>query len=86
MRVFLAGATGTLGRPTSRAMVAAGHAVRGVARGPAKAEIARADGGEPVEVGLFDVVMGEGAHVTLVSRRVSNRSFRAAAARKIAAP
>lgn len=55
MRVFLAGATGTLGRPTTRALVAAGHRVRGVARGPAKAEVVRADGGEPVEVSLFDV-------------------------------
>jgi nucleoside-diphosphate-sugar epimerase len=54
MRVFLAGATGALGRPTSRAQVAAGHRVRGVARGPAKADIVRADGGEPIEVSLFD--------------------------------
>jgi nucleoside-diphosphate-sugar epimerase len=54
MRVFLTGATGALGRPTSRALVAAGHRVRGVARGPAKADLVRADGGEPVEVSLFD--------------------------------
>ena len=54
MRVFLAGATGALGRPTTRALVAAGHRVRGVARGPAKADLVRADGGEPVEVSLFD--------------------------------
>jgi nucleoside-diphosphate-sugar epimerase len=53
--VFLAGATGTLGRPTLRSLVAAGHTVRGLARGPAKAEVVRADGGEPVEVSLFDV-------------------------------
>jgi len=54
MRVFLAGATGALGRPTTRALVAAGHQVRGVARGPAKADVVRADGGEPIEVNLFD--------------------------------
>jgi nucleoside-diphosphate-sugar epimerase len=54
MRVFLAGATGALGRPTTRALVAAGHRVRGVARGPAKADVVRADGGEPVDVSLFD--------------------------------
>lgn len=54
MQVFLTGATGALGRPTSRALVAAGHRVRGVARGPAKADVVRADGGEPVEVSLFD--------------------------------
>lgn len=54
MQVFLTGATGALGRPTSRALVAAGHRVRGVARGPAKADAVRADGAEPVEVSLFD--------------------------------
>lgn len=54
MRVFLAGATGAIGRPTSRALVAAGHEVRGVARGPAKAELVRADGAEPIDVSLFD--------------------------------
>jgi nucleoside-diphosphate-sugar epimerase len=54
MRVFLAGATGALGRPTARALVAAGHRVRGVARGPAKADVVRADGAEAIEVGLFD--------------------------------
>ena len=55
MRVFLTGATGALGRPTTRALVAAGHRVRGVARGPEKADIVRADGGEPIQVSLFDV-------------------------------
>jgi len=55
MRVFLTGATGALGRPTTRALRAAGHEVRGVARGPAKDDLVRADGGEPVEVSLFDV-------------------------------
>ena len=54
MQVFLTGATGVLGRPTCRALVGAGHRVRGVARGPAKADGVRADGGEPVEVSLFD--------------------------------
>ncbi|HEY2386781.1 MAG TPA: NAD-dependent epimerase/dehydratase family protein [Candidatus Binatia bacterium] len=55
MRVFLTGATGALGRPTTRALRAAGHGVLGVARGPAKAAVVRADGGEPVAVSLFDV-------------------------------
>src|SRR5262245_32217081 len=54
MRVFLAGATGALGRPSARALSAAGHRVRGVARGAAKADVVRADGAEPVEVSLFD--------------------------------
>jgi nucleoside-diphosphate-sugar epimerase len=61
MRVFLAGATGALGRPTSRALVAAGHRVRGVARGPAKAAVVRSDGAEPVEVSLFDTPALHGA-------------------------
>ncbi len=54
MLVLLTGATGALGRPTSRALRAAGHRVRGVARGPAKVNVVRTDGGEPVEVDLFD--------------------------------
>jgi nucleoside-diphosphate-sugar epimerase len=54
MRVFVAGATGTLGRPTVAALVAAGHAVRGVARTAEKAEALRRLGAEPVAVDLFD--------------------------------
>ena len=54
MRVFVAGATGTLGRPTVAALIAAGHAVRGVARTPEKAEVLRRLGAEPVAVDLFD--------------------------------
>jgi nucleoside-diphosphate-sugar epimerase len=54
MKVFVAGATGVLGRPTVRALVEAGHAVRGTARGPEKADLLRSLGAEPVEVDLFD--------------------------------
>jgi nucleoside-diphosphate-sugar epimerase len=54
MKVLVAGATGVLGRPTVRALVEAGHEVRGTARGPQKAEILRSLGAEPVEVDLFD--------------------------------
>jgi nucleoside-diphosphate-sugar epimerase len=54
MNVFIAGATGTLGQPTVRALIAAGHAVRGNARGREKAELLRTLGAEPVEVDLFD--------------------------------
>ena len=39
MKVFLAGATGVLGRPTVQALVNAGHQLRGTARGPEKAEM-----------------------------------------------
>ena len=54
MRVFVAGATGVLGRRAVAALVAAGHEVTAVVRSPAKAELARSLGATPVEVGLFD--------------------------------
>ena len=54
MKVFVAGATGVLGRPTVRALVGAGHEVRGTARRPEKAELLRSLGADPVEVDLFD--------------------------------
>jgi nucleoside-diphosphate-sugar epimerase len=53
MRVFVAGATGTLGRPTVRALVAAGHTVRGVARRPENVAVLRALGAEPALVADF---------------------------------
>jgi nucleoside-diphosphate-sugar epimerase len=54
MKVFLAGATGVLGRATVPRLVAAGHEVTAVARGPVKAERLRAQGAVPVAVDLFD--------------------------------
>jgi len=54
MKVFVAGATGVLGRPTVRALVEAGHAVRGTARGDEKSALLRSLGVEPVAVDLFD--------------------------------
>ena len=54
MRVFVAGATGVLGRRALRELTAAGHQVTGVARTPAKAELVYASGATPVEVDLFD--------------------------------
>src|SRR5687768_1345101 len=54
MKVFLTGATGTLGRPTARALIEAGHEVRGTARGEEKAQLLRSLGAEPVSVNLFD--------------------------------
>ncbi len=55
MRVFVAGGTGTLGRPTVRLLVAAGHEVRALARTPARSESLRALGAEPVVADLFDL-------------------------------
>ncbi len=54
MRVFVAGGTGVLGRPTVRALVAAGHRVSVVARGPEKADLLRRLGAGPIEVDLYD--------------------------------
>ena len=54
MKVFVAGATGVLGRPTVRALVEAGHEVCGTARGDEKSVLLRSLGAEPVAVDLFD--------------------------------
>lgn len=60
-KVFLAGATGVVGVPALEALVAAGHDVTGVARGPEKAELVRRTGATPVEVDLFDTGAVEAA-------------------------
>jgi nucleoside-diphosphate-sugar epimerase len=54
MRVFVAGATGVLGQPSVKALVAAGHDVRGAARSEEKAALLRSLGAMPVTVDLFD--------------------------------
>jgi len=54
MRVFVAGATGVIGRRAVRALIAAGHEVTAAVRSPAKAALARSLGATPVEVDLFD--------------------------------
>jgi nucleoside-diphosphate-sugar epimerase len=54
MKLFVAGATGVLGRPAVRALIAAGHEVRGIARAEEKAAMLRGYGAEPVTVDLFD--------------------------------
>ena len=54
MRVFVAGATGVLGRPTVQALVAAGHRVTGSARGEEKAALLRSLGAAPMPVDLFN--------------------------------
>ena len=54
MKVFIAGATGVLGRPTVERLVAAGHQVTGTARGPEKAALLRSLGATPAEVDLYD--------------------------------
>ncbi len=61
MKTFVAGATGVLGKPGVRALVEAGHEVRGTARGAEKAETLRSLGAEPIEVDLFDAGSVRGA-------------------------
>jgi nucleoside-diphosphate-sugar epimerase len=48
MRVFVAGATGAIGRPLVAALIAAGHSVVGSTRTAAKAEAIKRMGAEPV--------------------------------------
>jgi nucleoside-diphosphate-sugar epimerase len=54
MEIFVAGATGDLGRPAVQALVTAGHEVRGAARGEDKAALLRSLGADPHTVDLFD--------------------------------
>ena len=54
MKIFVAGATGVLGRATCAALVAAGHGVTGVARTDKTGTLLRSLGVEPVSVDLFD--------------------------------
>jgi nucleoside-diphosphate-sugar epimerase len=54
MRIFLAGATGVMGRRLLPLLVAEGHEVRALARGERGRELVAAAGGEPVAADLFD--------------------------------
>lgn len=54
MKVFVAGATGVVGRRAVARLVAAGHEVTGVARSDEKAELLRSLGATPARVDLFD--------------------------------
>ncbi|HET8698243.1 MAG TPA: NAD-dependent epimerase/dehydratase family protein [Gammaproteobacteria bacterium] len=54
MRIFLAGATGLIGRRLVPLMVADGHAVAGMTRTSSKVDELRAAGAEPVVCDLFD--------------------------------
>jgi len=53
-RVFLAGATGVIGRELVGLLVAQGHAVAGMTRSPSKADALREAGAEPVVCDVFD--------------------------------
>ena len=55
MKVFVAGATGAVGRPLVPKLIAAGHEVTGMTRSEAKAEELRAAGANAAVVDVFDV-------------------------------
>lgn len=73
MRVFIAGATGVVGRRAAAQYVAAGHDVTGVTRDERGDAIVREAGGSPVRVDLFDAdavaraVEGHGVVVNLAT-------------------
>jgi nucleoside-diphosphate-sugar epimerase len=54
MRVFVAGATGAIGRPLVPRLLAAGHEVTGMTRSAERAERLRAEGAEAVVCDVFD--------------------------------
>ena len=54
MKVFVAGASGAIGRPLVRQLVAAGHEVTGMTRRQERAEEIRAAGAEAVVCDVFD--------------------------------
>lgn len=55
MRIFLAGATGVIGKPLTKLLVDAGHQVTGTTRSAAKAGDIRALGAQAVVVDAFDL-------------------------------
>jgi 2-alkyl-3-oxoalkanoate reductase len=55
MRVFVAGASGVIGKPLVPALVEAGHEVAAMTRSPEKAEALRAAGADPVICDALDL-------------------------------
>ena len=66
MRVFLAGATGAIGRPLLPRLVAAGHEVTGMTRSDARAEAIRATGAKAV---VGDALDAEALRAAVVEAR-----------------
>lgn len=54
MRVFVAGASGVIGRRLLPLLREAGHEVAGMTRSPARADLVRSLGAEPVVADAFD--------------------------------
>jgi nucleoside-diphosphate-sugar epimerase len=61
MKVFVAGASGVIGRPLVRQLVEAGHEVTGMTRSEGKAEPIREAGGTAVVCDVFDAPALEAA-------------------------
>lgn len=61
MKVFVTGATGTLGSPTVRQLVAGGHDVRALARSEKNEKLLLEMGAIPVKADLFDSAVLENA-------------------------
>ena len=60
MKVFVAGASGAIGRPLVRQLVAAGHEVTGTTRREERAEEIRAAGATAVVCDVFDAAGARG--------------------------
>ena len=54
MRVFVAGASGAIGRPLVRKLLAAGHEVTGMTRRQERAEEIRAAGADAIVCDVFE--------------------------------
>jgi nucleoside-diphosphate-sugar epimerase len=73
MKVFIAGATGAIGRHATRAVVEAGYTVTAIARTPEKAAALERQGAKAVNVSVFDrlalteVFKGQDAVINLTS-------------------
>jgi uncharacterized protein YbjT (DUF2867 family) len=63
MRIFLAGASGVIGRRLVPMLVEAGHTVAGTTRSEEKAELVRGLGAEPVVIDVYDTDALRGAVV-----------------------
>jgi nucleoside-diphosphate-sugar epimerase len=66
MRIFLAGATGVIGRPLVPVLLAAGHEVTGMTRSPERAAALRAAG---AEAAIADALDGEAVERALAAAR-----------------
>lgn len=66
MRIFVAGATGAVGRRLVPALISTGHSVVGLTRSPGKAESIRALGAEAV---VADGLDAEAIHAAIMSSR-----------------